>query len=61
MSRVTSIPFAATVVDDNLLDGTQQVTITATGAGIFGGTIQIGVTDYETLTLTVKPGSGWTS
>lgn len=37
-------------VDDNLLDGTQSVTLTASGAGLVSGTVLLSVTDRETIT-----------
>ncbi|MGV3483812.1 MAG: dockerin type I domain-containing protein [Planctomycetaceae bacterium] len=42
-----TVPVAA--VDDALLDGTQTVTLTASGAGLTSGTASLSVTDVESL------------
>ena len=52
-----SADFAITAVDDSLLDGTQAVAITAAAAGYVGGMANLNVTDLESLTVTVAPGS----
>jgi subtilisin-like proprotein convertase family protein len=49
-----SVNFTVVVVDDTFLDGTQQVTLSATGAGIGAGNIILNVLDHETLTITVS-------
>jgi ELWxxDGT repeat protein len=49
----TSATFPVTILDDTLLDGTQNVTITATGPGYFPGTGIIAINDNETATLSV--------
>lgn len=43
-----TVPVAA--VDDNILDGTQTVTLTASSVGLVSGTVLLSVTDRETLT-----------
>jgi subtilisin-like proprotein convertase family protein len=48
--------FSIDAVDDNLLDGTQSVAITAT-LGINSDVAVIDVTDVENLTLTISPGT----
>lgn len=48
----TSAQVAIHAVDDNLLDGSQVVTITASAADFAPGTAQLTVTDFETLTAT---------
>ncbi|MFO0869190.1 MAG: Calx-beta domain-containing protein [Pirellulales bacterium] len=49
--------FAITAVDDNLLDGTQAVTISATASGYVGGSRVVNVTDLESLSLTFDQSS----
>ncbi|MFN9717180.1 MAG: S8 family serine peptidase [Planctomycetota bacterium] len=45
--------FIVTIIDDNLLDGTQVGRITASSSSIIPGTIDINVTDFETVTVTI--------
>ena len=49
-----SASFAITGVDDNLLDGLQTATITATATNYVGGSQTIDITDLETLTVTTN-------
>ncbi len=49
----SSVTFVVTVVDDNLLDGTQVGQITASANNVISGTLNINVTDAETVTVTV--------
>ncbi len=52
-ANATSVKFTVTIVDDALLDGTQTAEINATShTGIIPGSIQIRVTDVESLTVT---------
>ena len=53
----TSATFAITAVDDALLDGTQDVTLTASSPGYGSGSQTLSVTDAETLTLTLDANS----
>ena len=53
----SSITFDIDAVDDNLLDGTQTVTITSAAAGYVDGADSLDVTDHETLTLSLAPAS----
>lgn len=48
----TSAQVAVNAVDDSLLDGSQIVMITASAAGIESASLQLTVTDFETLTAT---------
>ncbi len=48
-----SVTFTISAVDDSLLDGDQPVTLSATAEGYMPGAIDILVTDYETLTITL--------
>jgi subtilisin-like proprotein convertase family protein len=50
----TSVLVTVTVVDDALLDGTQTVRLTASGAAINPGSLDVAVGDVETITLTVN-------
>ena len=50
-----STTFAILAVDDALLDGKQTATITVSAAGFVGGSADIDVTDYETVTVTINP------
>lgn len=52
--NAASVTFTVTVVDDQLLDGTQTGKITATANGMISGEILVNVTDVETLTVTVN-------
>jgi subtilisin family serine protease/subtilisin-like proprotein convertase family protein len=52
-ANATSVTFTVLVLDNNLLDGTRTAQVDASSAGIIAGSIQIQVTDYETLILTV--------
>lgn len=49
--NATSTTFEIVAVDDQILDGSQQVSITANAQGYFGDSKSISVEDYETLTL----------
>lgn len=49
-----SVTFPIDGVDDNLLDGTQTVNITALANSFAAGRATLNVTDYETLTLTLN-------
>ena len=53
----TSATFDVSAVDDNLLDGTQAVIITASAAGYADVTDTVNVNDYETLTISVSADS----
>jgi len=44
-----SVTVPVTAVDDALLDGTQAVTLTASGSGLVSGTTALSVTDFEQL------------
>lgn len=50
-----TVPVAA--VDDTLLDGTQTVTLTASGSGLTSGTTILSVSDVEVLTATFTAAS----
>jgi len=50
-----STTFTLSAVNDSRLDGTQNVTITASGLGLTSGTGSIDVLDNETTLLTVTP------
>jgi len=52
-----SVSFDVDGVDDDLLDGTQTVTICASAPGYVGSCDPFGVTDHETLTLSIDPAS----
>ena len=52
---VDSMMIPLDAVDDHRLDGSQQVTITATAAGFGTGITSIEVTDHEQLTVVVEP------
>ena len=52
-----SATFAISAVDDALLDGTQTVSLSGTATGYVGGSANVDVTDYETLTVTISPTS----
>ena len=47
------VTFDVLAVDDQLLDGSQTVTLTATSAGYNAGTINVSVLDFEELTITI--------
>ena len=49
----TSAPFAINAVDDDLLDGTQTVTITASAGGFEDGVDTLDVSDHETLSVSI--------
>ena len=49
-----SASFTITAVDDNLLDGTQTVQISASGAGYFGNSQSLSVQDFEQLQLSIN-------
>ncbi len=49
----SSVTFPINAVDDNLLDGTETVTISATATGFVPSSHDIDVTDHETLTVVV--------
>ena len=53
----TSTTFTVTGVDDALLDGIQTATIAAAASGYTGDSVSVQVSDYETVTVTVNPGS----
>jgi VCBS repeat-containing protein len=53
----TSATFNVTAVDDNLLDGTQTVTIEATATNFAAGQDSIEVTDEEALSLAINLGA----
>ena len=53
----TSATFIVTGVDDALLDGTQTATISATATDYTGDTVSVQVSDHETVTITINPGS----
>ena len=52
-----SVTFPVTVVDDTLLDGTRNVTITAAASGYTGATTNLMVNDNETAVLSVTAAS----
>ena len=52
-----SATFAVDPVDDNLLDGTRTVTLTASAAGYVHNSGVLAITDYETLSLTFAANS----
>ena len=49
-----SVDFTVTALDDQLLDGSQTATITASSPGYASGDMTFVVTDYETLSLTLS-------
>ena len=49
----TAATFSLTIINDTLLDGTQNVTVTATAASYFPGSGTIAINDNETATLSV--------
>jgi len=49
LAGTSSVNVPVTAVDDNLLDGTQTVTLAASGAGLVSGTLLLSVTDRETI------------
>ena len=57
LANEASATFAIDAVDDDLLDGTQTVTITSSGTGYVDGTDTLDVTDHETLTVTIDANS----
>ncbi|MCA9082913.1 MAG: proprotein convertase P-domain-containing protein [Planctomycetaceae bacterium] len=50
-----SVTFDVTVVDDTLLDGTQQLSIQAYVAGVLNNEAVVSVTDYESVSVDVNP------
>lgn len=48
-----SVSFVITAIDDNLLDGTQVLTVSADAAGYATGSKAIDITDVELITLTL--------
>jgi hypothetical protein len=60
-----SATFSAAIVDDNVADGTQTVTVTATAGGFVSGSDSLQVTDNERLTIDdgdagySDSGAGW--
>ncbi len=58
-----STTFPITAVDDTLLDGSQTVTISVASTGFAGDSKTLTVTDFETLSVSITPGSinekGW--
>ena len=54
-ANATSVTFAITAVDDNLLDGSQTVVIAPTASGYFNQSASIEVTDFEPIGLTIAP------
>lgn len=50
-----SVTFNVTAVDDNILDGDQNVRIEAYVSGVLNSTAILKVTDHETITSTVAP------
>ena len=52
-----STTVALDAIDDNVLDGTQNVTITGSAALYFDGSDSVDVEDAERLTITVDPGT----
>lgn len=51
-----SVDFTITLIDNDLLDGDRNVTITAEAAGTFPGDDSVLIKDFETLSLTFDPG-----
>jgi hypothetical protein len=56
-SGLASLTVSISAVDDNLLDGTQPVTISAQAISYQTATANLSVTDHETVTVTVNPNS----
>ncbi len=52
-----STTFPITAVDDTLLDGSQTVTISVASTGFAGDSKTLTVTDFETLSVSITPGS----
>ncbi|MFO0821286.1 MAG: peptidoglycan DD-metalloendopeptidase family protein [Pirellulales bacterium] len=57
LANQTSATFTVTAVDDTLLDGLQNVTISATATGLPLASDTLSVADFETLTVIVSPSS----
>jgi hypothetical protein len=49
----SSVTFTVNALDDTIFDGTQFVSITARSNGIESGDVELGVTDFEAITLTL--------
>ena len=56
-ANAPSVSFEIDAEDDNLLDGTQTVTIAAAAVDYSGGDSSLDVTDHEPLTLEIDPDS----
>ena len=56
-ANLASVSFDIDAVDDDLLDGTQNATITASAAGYVSGNDSLEVTDHETLTVVIAASS----
>ncbi|TWT93212.1 FG-GAP repeat protein [Stieleria varia] len=54
---VESVPITFSAIDDDLLDGTQVVLVTATAIGILSGETEINVTDHETMNMRLSTSS----
>ena len=52
-----SVTFPVQIVDNAILDGTRTSVIHASGIGVVEGDLEITITDYETLTITVDKSS----
>lgn len=53
----TTATFIANAIDDQLLDGTLSVAVTATAEGLQSASAKIQVTDYETIDASLSPSS----
>jgi subtilisin-like proprotein convertase family protein len=58
---VTSLTILVDVIDDQILDGTQQVQVRARAAGFLPAEIELNVLDYEPLQLAVDDHVAWVS
>ena len=56
-AQESSVTFNVDAVDDQILDGTQNVQVQGSANGYVDATQGLDVTDFETLTLTIDPGS----
>jgi len=56
-AQQTSATFTVTSVDDSVLDGTQNVVISATSTGYVAGSANLSVTDHEALSVTLNESS----
>lgn len=54
---VSEVSFAVTAIDENVLDGSQLVTLTGSSESYQDGLTLITITDYETLTVSIPSGT----